>query len=329
MAKNTTIDTANDEGAAAIDSAFRRTDPFGLHSEPTYSGAASFLRCKYTRDLDGVDVAVTGVPLDTATTNRPGTRFGPRAVREQSTQLAWNRPYNWSFQPLDELAVVDYGDCFFDLGNQAAMPAAIEAHITEILDAGAAVLTLGGDHFMTYPVLRAHAKKHGPLALLQFDAHSDTWKDEDPTRIDHGTMFYHAVQEGTIDPAVSAQVGIRTVNDDTLGITVIDANWVHEHGPKAAAERIKQVLGDHPVYLTFDIDGLDPAFAPGTGTPVIGGLTPYQSMTIIRHLEGINLVGMDVVEVSPPYDVAGITALAGATLAYELLALYAAGPRAG
>lgn len=310
-----------------IDAAFRRSDPFGLPHEPTYSGATSFLRCKYTRDLEGVDVAVTGVPLDTATTNRPGTRFGPRAIREQSTQIAWQYPYNWGFQPLDEIAVVDYGDCYFDHGKLDEMPAAVEAHISTILDAGAAALTLGGDHFLTYPVIRAHAKKHGPVALLQFDAHTDTWKDEDKTRIDHGTMFYHAVKEGAIDPKVSAQVGIRTVNEDTLGITILDANKVHAEGPEAIAAQIRETVGDHPVYLTFDIDGLDPAFAPGTGTPVIGGMTPYQAMTILRNLEGINLVGMDVVEVSPPYDVAGITALAGATLAYELLALYATGRR--
>jgi agmatinase len=323
-------ESRNKYGAdGAIDSAFRRKDPFGLYQEPTYAGATSFLRCKYTRDLEGIDVAVTGVPLDTATTNRPGTRFGPRAIRAESTHIAWNRPYNWDFQPLDEIAVVDYGDCYFDHGHLENAPAAIEAHISEILDAGAAALTLGGDHFLTYPVIKAHAKKHGPVALVQFDAHTDTWQDEDKTRIDHGTMFYHAVQEGVIDPSVSAQIGIRTVNPDPLGITIIDANWVHENGAKAAADRVREVVGDRPVYLTFDIDGLDPAFAPGTGTPVIGGLTPYQAMTALRQLAGINLVGMDVVEVSPPYDSGGVTALAGATLAYELLALYAFGRRKG
>lgn len=313
--------------AHAIDNAFRRESPFGLNTEPTYAGVTSFLRCKYSRDLDGIDVAVTGVPLDTATTNRPGTRFGPRAIRTESTHISWGRPYNWDFQPLDELAVVDYGDCYFDHGHLENAPEAIEAHITEILDAGTAALTLGGDHFLTYPVIQAHAKKHGPLALIQFDAHTDTWQDADKTRIDHGTMFYHAVKEGVIDPTVSAQIGIRTVNPDTLGITVLDANWVHENGARAVGERVREVVGNRPVYLTFDIDGLDPAYAPGTGTPVIGGLTPHQAMMSLRHLAGINLVGMDVVEVSPPFDVAGVTALAGATLAYELLALYAFGRR--
>ena len=314
--------TASGDPGHEVDNAFRRKDPFGLHMEPTYAGAISFMRRKYTRDLDGIDVAVTGVPLDTAVTNRPGTRFGPRAIRAESSNIAWARPYNWDFEPFEKLAVADYGDCYFDHGHLKDAPAAIEAHITEILDAGAAALTLGGDHFLTYPVIRAHAAKHGSIALVQFDAHTDTWYDEDQTRIDHGTMFYHAVQDGTIDPKVSAQVGIRTHNSDTLGITVIDANFVHENGPKAAAARVREVVGDRPVYLTFDIDCLDPAFAPGTGTPVIGGLTPYQAMTALRELAGINLVGMDVVEVSPPYDAAGVTALAGATLAYEMLALY-------
>ena len=327
MANPDNLNEDRDSKGEKIDNAFRRKDPFGLTPEPTYAGATSFLRCKYSRDLEGVDVAVTGVPLDTATTNRPGTRFGPRAIRMESTHIAWNRPYNWDFQPLDEIAVVDYGDCHFDHGHLGNAPAAIEAHISGILGAGAAALTLGGDHFLTYPVLQAHAKKHGPLALVQFDAHTDTWQDADKSRIDHGTMFYHAVQEGVIDPAVSAQIGIRTVIDDPLGITIIDANWVHENGPQAAAERIREVVGDRPVYLTFDIDGLDPAYAPGTGTPVIGGLTPYQAMKALRELAGINLVGMDVVEVSPPYDHAGVTALAGATLAYELLALYAVARR--
>ncbi len=321
-ADNTAENTA--DGGIKTDNAFRRIDPYGIYPEPTYSGAISFMRRKFSRDLDGIDVAVTGVPLDTATTNRPGTRFGPRGIRIESTELAWNRPYNWDFDPLDILAVVDYGDCYFDHGRPENMPAAVEAHITEILETDTAVLTLGGDHFLTYPVLCAHAKKHGPLALLHFDAHSDTWEDPDPQRIDHGTMFYHAAKTGVIDTDVSVQVGLRTHNPDTLGITVLDANAVHEMGPLAIAEKIKQVLGDRKVYFTIDIDCLDPAFAPGTGTPVVGGMTPHQALTIMRNLEGIKVVGMDVVEVSPPYDVSGVTALAGATFAYEQLALYAA-----
>jgi agmatinase len=306
------------------DGAFRRKDPYGIHPEPTFAGATSFMRRKYTRDLDGIDVAVTGVPVDTATTNRPGTRFGPRGIRQESTNIAWAQPYNWDFNPLDLLAVVDYGDCYFDYGRLQDMPAAVEAHIGEILDGGAASLTLGGDHFITWPILRAYAQRHGPLALLHFDAHTDTWEDDDDSRIDHGTMFYHAVKQGLVDPEVSAQVGIRTHNEDTLGINVLDANTVHEVGPLEIARRIKETVGDRKVYFTIDIDCLDPAFAPGTGTPVVGGMTPYQALTIIRNIAGIKIVGMDVVEVSPPYDVAGVSALAGATFAYEQLALYAA-----
>jgi agmatinase len=315
---------SDDRDGIDNDGAFRRRDPYGLYPEPTYGGAVSFMRRRYTRDLDGIDVAVTGIPFDTATTNRPGTRFGPRGIRAESSNLAWAQPYNWDFDPFDHLAVVDYGDCYFDHGRLQDAPKAIEDHVSEILDGGAAALCLGGDHFVTYPILRAHAARHGPLALLHFDAHSDTWYDADATRVDHGTMFYHAVKEGVIDETVSVQVGLRTHNPDTLGLTVLDANKVHEVGPLAIAQEIKRITGDRKVYFTIDIDCLDPAFAPGTGTPVVGGMTPHQALTIIRNIAGIKVVGMDVVEVAPPYDVAGITALAGATFAYEHLALYAA-----
>jgi agmatinase len=163
------------------------------------------------------------------------------------------------------------------------------------------------------------------LSLIHFDAHSDTWSDDDG-RIDHGTMFFHAAREGVVDPARSVQIGLRTTNDDTLGFSVLDAPWVHAHGPDAAAAEIKRVVGGHKAYLTFDIDCLDPAFAPGTGTPVCGGLSTHQALQIVRGLAGIDLVGMDLVEVAPAYDVGDITALAGATLAHEFLCVFAAGP---
>jgi agmatinase len=306
-----------------IDQAIVRENLKGGSFEPTYSGATSFMRRKYTKDLTDVDVAITGIPFDTATTNRPGTRFGPRAVREESSQIAWARPYYWDFEPFDRLAVVDYGDCQFDHGSPATIPAAIEEHIINILNAGAATLTLGGDHYITYPILKAYASIHGALSLIQFDAHTDTWQDDDETRVDHGTMFYRAVKEGVIDPEKSVQIGIRTVNDDTLGVTVIDAPFVHRNDPTAIAHEIRRVVGSSKTYLTFDIDALDPAYAPGTGTPVIGGLNPFQAQSIIRELAGINVVGMDVVEVAPAYDHSGITALAAATLGYDLLALFA------
>ncbi|HEX6260827.1 MAG TPA: agmatinase [Woeseiaceae bacterium] len=305
------------------DNAFLRPGLHGTASEPTYAGALSFMRRKYTRDLDGVDLVVTGLPLDTATTNRPGARFGPRAIRAASTIMAWERPYGMPFDPFDRLAVADYGDCVFDFGRPETVPAAIEEHAFNILRSGAGLLSLGGDHFVSYPLLRAHARQHGaPLSLLHFDAHSDTWSDE-AGRIDHGTMFRHAVNEGVVDPARSVQVGLRTTNDDTMGFNILDANWVHAHGVDAVAEAAKGWLANNAVYLTFDIDCLDPAFAPGTGTPVCGGLSTYQAAAILRRLAGINLVGMDVVEVAPAYDVGEITALAGATLAMEMVCLYA------
>jgi agmatinase len=286
----------------------------------------SFMRRKYTRDLSGVDVVVSGIPFDTATTNRPGTRFGPRAIRAASTIMAWERPYGMEFDPFDKLAVVDYGDCYFDFGHPEKVPDTIEAHATEIIGKGPALLALGGDHFIAYPLLKAHAKKHGaPLSLIHFDAHSDTWADT-PDRIDHGTMFYHAAKEGLVDPASSVQIGLRTTNPDTLGFNIIDAPWVHDNGIAAVIEKIRAVVGDKPAYMTFDIDCLDPSYAPGTGTPVCGGLTSHQAISILRGLAGINIVGMDMVEVAPAYDVGEITALAAAALAMEMLYLYASRP---
>ncbi|HAR53164.1 MAG TPA: agmatinase, partial [Roseovarius nubinhibens] len=187
---------------------------------------------------------------------------------------------------------------------------------------GAASIAIGGDHYISFPILRAYAEKFGKLSLLHFDAHSDTWPDDDMDRVDHGTMFYKAVKSGLIDPATSVQVGIRTVNEDTLGVNTIDAREVHESGPAAVAQKIKKILGDRPTYVTFDIDALDPAYAPGTGTPVWGGLTSAQAAIMLRDIAGINMVGGDVVEVSPPYDTTGATAVAGAHVAMELICLW-------
>jgi agmatinase len=286
------------------DHAIKRESLYGTIPEPTYAGVTSFMRRKYVTDLQGVDVAVTGVPLDTATTNRPGTRFGPRGIRNASTIMAWEKPYGMAFDPFDKLAVADVGDCFFDHGKPDAVPDAIEAHASKIIEQGPALLTLGGDHFISYPLLKAHAKKHGaPLTLLHFDAHSDTWCDEDDRS--------------------SVQIGLRTENPDTMGFNIIDAPRVHQIGVEAVVAEARRHLGDKPVYVTFDIDCLDPSCAPGTGTPVCGGLTTHQAMSILRGLEGINVVGMDVVEVAPAYDVAEITSLAAAHIAMELLYLYA------
>lgn len=308
------------------DNAFTADDPRGaVEHSPSFAGAQSFLRRKYSRDLDGVDVAVVGVPFDTATSNRPGARFGPRGMRAASSVMSWTRPWPWDIDPLEALAIVDYGDCQFDYGAPDAVPGFIERYIGQILDKGVSTLVLGGDHFATYPVLRAYAERFGPLSLVHFDAHSDTWADDEP-RVDHGTMFWHAVKEGVVDDKRSVQIGLRTTNDDTLGFRVLDARAVHDQGPEAIARQTRDIVGDHLVYLTFDIDCLDPSVAPGTGTPVCGGLSSHQALEIIRELRGINLKGMDLMEVAPAYDVGEITSLAGASLAYEFLCLFAINP---
>jgi len=302
------------------DGAFQRKSLYGSSIENTYSGALSFMRRKYTRELDGVDVVVSGIPLDLATTFRPGARLGPAAIRAASVQLAELLPYPWGFDPFERLAVIDYGDCWFDAHNPQTIKEAIVEHARTILASGAKMLTLGGDHYISYPLLTAHAEKHGkPLSLIHFDAHCDTWPDDNNGSLNHGTMFYKAVKDGLIDPATSVQVGIRTWNDDYMGINVLDAAWVHANGAAATVEKILAIVGDRPTYLTFDIDCLDPAFAPGTGTPVAGGLSSAQALAIIRGMVPVNLVGMDVVEVSPPFDHSEITALAAAHIAVDLL----------
>lgn len=305
-----------------IDHAFTRESARGLSYENAFAGAPSFLRRRYTKDLSGVDVAVTGIPFDQAVTNRPGCRFGPRAIREASSLQPYDPPYGWDFDPLSEFSVIDYGDMAFDYAKTSTAPAGITNHIKTILNAGAASLTLGGDHFITLPILRAYAGKYGPLAMVQFDAHSDSWVDDDPDRIDHGTFVYKAVKEGLIIPERSVSIGIRTTNPDTMGVNIIDAPEVHRAGPDTVAAKIKDIVGDTPCYLTFDIDCLDPAFAPGTGTPVWGGLTSGQAALILREIAGLNVVGGDVVEVSPAYDTTGATAVAGAHVAMEILCLW-------
>ncbi|MEM8803499.1 MAG: agmatinase [Pseudomonadota bacterium] len=296
----------------------------GLAYENVFAGVPSFLRRTYAKDVSGFDLAVTGVPFDQAVTHRPGARFGPRAIREASTLMAGDVPYGWGYDPLGRFAVADAGDMAFDYAGVAEVPARIEAHVAAILAQGAGCLLLGGDHSITLPSLRAHAAVHGPLGFLQVDAHPDTWTDDDPARVDHGTFVYKALKEGLLDPARVVQIGTRVEVEDEApnDILRMDARSVHADGAEAIAARARAALGDGPVYLSFDIDGLDPAFAPGTGTPVCGGLSSVQAALLLRGLAGINLIGADVVEVSPPYDHAAITALAGATIAYDLVALW-------
>jgi agmatinase len=311
-----------------IDQAFTREAPYGTASEPTYSGVLSFLRRRYTKDLDGVDLAVVGVPYDLATTNRPGTRLGPRAIRAASASLAWCRPYAWDFDPFERAHVVDWGDVHFDMGRPQQAPAAIRAAFAHFARSDVGVLALGGDHFISYPILQALHERHGTLALVHFDAHSDTWADEDG-RIDHGTMFFHAARQGLVDPARSIQVGMRTFNADSQGFHVLDAHWLHAHGVDACLEEIRERVGTAKCYVSFDVDFLDPAFAPGTGTPVVGGFDTHTALSLVRGLAGLDIVGMDVVEVSPPFDHAEITSFAAASIAQELICAWVAAPGRG
>lgn len=307
------------EAEVVGDSAITRPEHRGYATENTFGGILSFMRRRYTKDLDGIDVAVTGVPLDLATTYRTGARLGPAAIRAASVQLN-EKLFPWGYGPCERLSIADYGDCWLDTHNPHTIFDAIANHARAILASGARMLTLGGDHYITYPLLKAHAEKHGaPLSLIHFDAHCDTWPDDQAGSLNHGTMFYKAVKEGLIDPATSVQIGIRSWNDDFMGVTVLGADAVHAQGTSAIAQRIIDIVGSRPSYLTFDIDCLDPAFAPGTGTPVPGGLSSAQALAILRRLTPLNFVGMDVVEVAPAYDQSDITALSAAHIAAELL----------
>ena len=307
-----------DDNHTKIDRAIAQKSLYGMLDEPTFSGVLSFMRRNYTKDLSGVDLAISGIPLDLATSYRPGTRLGPQAIRVASAEVASLKPYPWGFNPFGKLAVIDYGDCYLDVHNPMTIHEAIADHARHIMASGARMLTFGGDHSITYPLLKAHAEKYGaPLALIHFDAHSDTWPDSSPGSLNHGTMFYKAIRDGLIDPKHSVQIGIRTWNDNFLGMHIVDATWMHRHGTDAVVGEIERLVGNRPAYLTFDIDCLDPAFAPGTGTPVCGGLSTAQALAILRGLTGFDLVGMDIVEVSPPYDHSQITALAAAHIACD------------
>jgi agmatinase len=268
-------------------------------------------------------ICIAGIPLDIGTTNRSGARFAPAAIRQASRMLVdGQHPQHW----LDPTALplADIGDFTIALGDIVGSMALIEEQARQIEH----LATLGGDHSITLPLLRALAKKRGPVALVHLDAHVDTWRDNFGQVYAHGSVFYHALEEGLLDPRRMIQIGIRSpmpreVYDWTLarGVTIIMAQDVHEAGPAAVAQRIREVVGDAPVYLSCDIDVLDPAFAPGTGTPEIGGLASWQVQAILRQLRGLRFTGMDLVEVAPAYDVAEITALAGATLVWEYLCL--------
>ncbi|HVH81355.1 MAG TPA: agmatinase [Stellaceae bacterium] len=294
-----------------------------MSTVPTFAVRPSFLGIE--RSDRSAAICIAGIPYDLGTSNRPGARFGPAAIRQASRMLLdGDHPIGWSDPVALDLA--DIGDFAIAHGDIQATLALIEEQAKSI----GHLVSLGGDHTVTLALLRALKWRIGPLALVHFDAHVDTWPDNFGQRFGHGSPFYHAIEEGLIDPERTVQIGIRSpmhkqVYDWTIGkgVTVLFAEDIHEAGPKMAAERIRSVIGDRPAYLSFDVDALDPAFAPGTGTPEIGGLSSWQAQSILRRLAGLSFRGMDVVEVSPPYDHAEITALAAATIAWEYLALLA------
>ena len=302
---------------------------YGAELQP-FAGITSFMRCPVTRDLDGVDLAVVGVPFDSGTSYRSGTRFGPRKIREASLMLwGYNNPL--AVRPLDVLKVVDYGDVDVIPPSIVDTYANIEAEVGTVLAAGVTVLALGGDHSISLPLLRAHARRWGRLGLIHFDSHPDTWDSEFGGRpYSHGTPFRRALEEQLIDPARYIQVGLRGPTSGAsdwqdardLGVRVITMDDAAALGMPAVADAIR-ATATGPVYVTLDIDSADPAFAPGTGTPEVGGFTSLQLLQMVRCLRGLDLVGFDLVEVSPPYDHGDITAILAANLAFEFLSLRA------
>ena len=300
--------------------------PLGGNEMPRFGGIATFMRLPGETDPADLDVAVIGVPFDIGTSNRPGARFGPRGIRDESVLL---RPYNMATRaaPFDSLRIDDTGDVAsspFDLSSAIEQ---IEEHFNNLLSNDLITASLGGDHTIVLPILRAMAKKHGPVGLIHVDAHTDINDTMFGAKIAHGTPFRRAVEEGLLDTDRVVQIGVRGT-----GYAADDFDWSREQGFRVVQveecwgksltplmSEVREQVGDGPVYLSFDIDGLDPSFAPGTGTPEVGGLTVPQALEIIRGCRGLNLVGVDLVEVAPIYDTSGLTSLTAANLVYEML----------
>ncbi|WP_028293650.1 agmatinase [Oceanobacter kriegii] len=300
--------------------------PQGGNEMPRFGGRGTMLRLPLVEDLSGLDVGFVGIPLDVGTSQRPGTRYGPRGIRNESVMI---RPYNMATgaAPFDSLSVADIGDVAINTYSLLKSVELIEEHYTRFNDYNLIPLTMGGDHTVTLPILRALTKKHGPVGLIHIDAHTDTNDNMFGEKIAHGTTFRRAVEEGLLDCNRVVQIGQRA-----QGYTAEDFRWGEDQGFKLiTAEQcwhksleplmaqVCEIMGDGPVYLSFDIDGIDPAWAPGTGTPEVGGLTSIQGLEIVRGCKGLNLIGGDLVEVSPPYDVSGNTSQLGANLLYEML----------
>ncbi|MBK6740005.1 MAG: agmatinase [Haliea sp.] len=292
-----------------------------LADDSSYANIFSFMGLPLSRDLDpaGLDAVVMGIPYDLGTSGRAGARSGPNGIRQASANLRWEEQrWPWAFCLNDRLQAIDYGDVQYSSGDSSDMLQQVEMHAARIVAAGKTLISLGGDHFVTLPLLRGHAATHGKLALIHFDAHTDTYAQHQ--KYDHGSMFYRAPREGLIDTERSVQIGIRTDYDrDAHELQVINADQANEQTAQDIIAAIRARVGDAPAYLTFDIDCLDPAFAPGTGTPVVGGLSTSKALRILRGLADLNIVGFDVMEVSPAYDQSQLTALAGASLALEFL----------
>ncbi len=300
------------------------------NTHPRYTGLATFLRAPYREEYSGVDIGLIGVPFDGGVTNRPGARHGPREVRNQSSLI---RRMNQAtgVSPHDLCKVADLGDAWvqkpFELENSHRE---IEAFYKRIVDASITPVSVGGDHSVTLPIFRALAKDQ-PIGMVHFDAHCDTGEDYMGSKFHHGAPFSRAVEEGLLDPKRTIQIGIRgSINDSEIwkfshdsGMRVIYIEEYLEMGYKAVIEEARRVVGDGPTYISFDVDALDPAYAPGTGTPEVGGYSTLEAQMMIRGLSGLNLIGGDVVEVAPPFDPSGNTALVGATMMFEILCVVA------
>jgi len=313
-----------------------RPRPRDAFVSPRFAQPATFMRLPHRTDLTGVDVAIFGVPFDSGTVYRSGTRLGPREIRAQSSLI---RPYSHFQQvaPFDELTIVDAGDVDVTPLSVEMAYAQIECYVSALVGAGITPVAVGGDHGITLPILRVLGKRFGPLGLVQFDSHIDTWDEDFGAKYFHGSPFYYGIEEGHIDPKRFVQVGIRGPMygphdfdfHHQRGITVIDIEEVRRLGIDGTIAAIRRIVGGRPAYVTFDIDAVDPAFAPGTGTPEVGGLTSHEAQQLVRGLGPLGVVGCDVVEVSPPFDGPGqITALLAANLLFELLCVLARGRRA-
>lgn len=309
--------------------------PATAFASPRFCNSGNFMRMERRASADGLDFAIYGIPFDTGSSYRSGARFGPQGIRNISVMMKPNNPVH-AINILDHLKGADLGDVNVVPGYILPTYEAIEEFTSSIIDAGALPIALGGDHSITLPELRAIARKHGPVSLVHFDSHADINDQVFGQLYNHGTPFRRAHEEGLIDTTRSIQVGMRGSLYDLnefrlaagLGFTLIPTHEVRAMGLPAVVDEIKRVVGGNKAFLTFDIDFIDPAFAPGTGTPEVGGYSTFEAISLIRGLTGIDFVGFDVVEVAPPYDVAEITSLAAANLVFEFLSLLAVQRRA-